>query len=98
MIKYQLSRKDSSYAYVNAMGDPNFGSHSCMAEIVVKMGGPGMGDRYNACLRQRAREMTGGTAMYELLTSLAERLNKSSPLRKEIEEVLVAVDNIVVPS
>lgn len=98
MINYNMQMEDECFAKVNATGDPTFISHTGMARVLVKMRGSAMGRPYDLALRQRAREMVGGTAMYDLPTSLSTRLNASSPLRQEIEVVLQAVDNIEVPS
>lgn len=98
MINYYMEMEDECFAKVNASSAPTFAGHLGMARVLVKMRHSSMGDAYDKALQQRAREMVGGTAMYEVLASISNRLNASSELRKEIEEVLSAVDKIEVPS
>lgn len=96
MITFNLERKDNSYCWLSANGKGALGYHQSVGQIVTKMANPS--PTLDRNLRQSARQMAGAEAMYNTLASIANKLNASSELRKEIEEVLVAVDNIEVPS
>lgn len=98
MIKsyYEPITDQPCFAWLSIAG------HQRVAQIVVKMeSADGHKNeyelKYDRQLKQQARQYAGADAMYELLATMATKLNKSSELRKEIEELLVEIDNIEVP-